>query len=1096
MLISTYISLSFCFLFLDLETLDLLGSLHLHLHFTLFSFVSHTSMQSQSIDDVINDNSKQLHSIYQLESESDEIPLEFKDSKYFSETDYINYLKQNKVDDNNTLKIITLNIANVLSKLSNLKLFINNLSDRSNKPSIIVLTETHLKDGINHGYSPKELTDILPGYKFFHRDRKIRGGGGVGVFVVDVLAGLVKVESMDVYEEEIFESITIRIPGINFEQRTKDLVLLSVYRQPKNDNVGRFLQLMNCWLTRYDKRTNEMCITGDMNLDLLKYEIHAQTAEYLDIMLSHSMLPVITRPTRIKHSSATLIDHIFLGLTNLTSGIICTEIAGSHGFTDHYPVFCTLKIRKDCTRPKKTVTSKYFTLDGHKNRREGLKNEDWSEIYAENDPNLIFNSFQNKYCTHYHDFLTIREYEAKWGEYRREPWMTNDILKKIKKRDRLIKQKERRNDYKQVRNEIVSDCRKAERSYLKKKISECWNDVKGHWNILKKVMGKINDKSDIPTAFQCGDTMISDKKEIANHMNDYYSKVGPDTNRSVGQSSKGPNFYLEKNKARMMETLMFEEFDINQVIEACRQINPKTSCDAFGLQQKVVLSDMDILAPIFTHLINCSVSAGIFPEGCKVSRVIPVYKQKGENYLCSNYRPISLIPVFSKILEKLVYNKIFHFLVRYQILFKSQYGFRKGHNTTHATIDFLQTIETAMLNNEFAIGVFCDLSKAFDTLDHEILLSKLDHYGIRGCWLSWFRSYLSNREQFVDMNGVRSEMKKITVGVPQGSILGPLLFLIYINDLPSALTKMIAIMFADDTNLVIRGKDLKELSKILNSELSSLSDYFCANKLKLNAGKTKLVCFRKKGSNFEPSDLSVTIDNQTLELGKNATFLGLTLDEHLTWEDHSIAVANKMARNNGILNRVKKFLPSSSLQTIYHSLIATHYQYGLEVWGGSKSKGMKRITGIQKKSVRVITKSHWLAHSEPRMKALRVLKVADQYQLQCSSLVFDMIKGFCPDIYKYRQLLNENRNSYGLRSTTQQPQNLRQLPNNTNQRTKNFANNGPHFWNELPEEIKISSTRKEFKSRTKRHLLEKYTTHCDCSNPLCRDRHFHTSALT
>ena len=256
-------------------------------------------------------------------------------------------------------------------------------------------------------------------------------------------------------------------------------------------------------------------------------------------------------------------------------------------------------------------------------------------------------------------------------------------------------------------------------------------------------------------------------------------------------------FYLTKNKERVNEQLMSGRFNEQDVLNACRLLHPKKSCDAYGLSQKVVLHDMDILAPMFVHLINCSLSSGICPDMSKLAKVIPVYKNKGENYLYTNYRPISLLPVFSKIMEKLVYNKIFHFLVRYEILFKSQYGFRRGRNTTHATLDFLKIVEAALKERELAIGVFCDLSKAFDTLNHEILLKKLDHYGVRGTAHMWFESYLNNRSQFVDLNGFKSTNLPLTTGVPQGSILGPLLFLLYINDLPSA-ANLECVIFADD----------------------------------------------------------------------------------------------------------------------------------------------------------------------------------------------------------------------------------------------------------------------------------------------------------
>ena len=438
-----------------------------------------------------------------------------------------------------------------------------------------------------------------------------------------------------------------------------------------------------------------------------------------------------------------------------------------------------------------------------------------------------------------------------------------------------------------------------------------------------------------------------------------------------------------------------------------------------------------------------------------------------------------------------MYNKIFHFLVRYQILFKSQYGYRKGHNCTQATLDFLQTIEAALQDNEYAIGVFCDLSKAFDTLDHEILLNKLDHYGIRGNWLSWLRSYLSNRKQYVDLNGVKSNPEKIPVGVPQGSILGPLLFLIYVNDLPASLDKLTPVIFADDTNLVIRGENLLDLVRTLNSDLATLNDYFKANKLKLNIDKTKMVCFRKKGSEFQEEDLLVTLDGIQLQRENAATFLGITIDEHLSWETHCNNVANKMARNAGILNRVKKILPTPSLRTLYNSLIFTHYSYGIEVWGGCQSKHLKRIIGIQKKSIRHVYKSQWLDHTEPRMKHLNSLKVNDQHYFQCLSLTFDMLKGHSPDIYNLMQEQNKNATQHSLRSATDRPGNLRLPSFNALQLKTSFLSSIPDLWNALPADIQNAATRKQFKSKLKRKILDNYHDKVSCQNPRCTDRRFH-----
>ena len=866
------------------------------------------------LNDVLNDDSKNLDNILLFDNndDDDDQPISPPVCHYLTETEYANTLTISKLSDSCHLKIVSLNIANLLSKLNYFKIFIGNLCNNLNKPNIIAVTETHLNDRQNHGYTKDELHHLIPGYKFFYRNRSNRRGGGVGIFVDDNLAGNLKVEAEDLFVNEVFETLTIRIPSIHLDHGKKDLVLQVIYRQPGNANTDAFLQSLQNWLNLYDKNSNEIIITGDMNLDLLKYQSHTPTSTYLDMLMSHYLTPIITRPTRIKHASATLIDHIFSKLTIIKAGILTSEIAGSHGFTDHYPVFCIIRVHNNLNKPLFKYTKSYFTPVGNEKRREKLNQVDWDNFYSEKDPNRAYQYFQETYSTIYHEWLTTKSYEVKWKNRLREPWMSYTLLQKMKKRDRLSKLSGRRADFKRLRNEITKDCRKAEREYYKKKIADSWNNIKEQWNVLRQVMGKTNNKSEFPAAFQHEGKWLLDKNQIANGINEYYSKVGPDTNKSVGKSSKDAMHYLKKNREKVTHQMLESNFTEEDVYNACQLLYPKSSCDAYGLSQKVILQDMDIIAPMFVKLINLSVSSGTCPDMSKVAKVIPVYKNKGENYLFSNYRPISMLPVFSKIVEKLIYSKISDFLVRYEILFKSQYGFRKGHNTTHATLDFLQTIESALKANEYAIGIFCDLSKAFDTLDHEILLTKLDHYGVRGTWLAWLRSYLTNRHQYVEMNGVKSDLAPITVGVPQGSILGPLLFLIYINDLPAAVNKLIPVLFADDTNLVIKGKNLSELITTINEELENLSDYFKANKLKLNAGKTKLVCFRKKGLKLDSSNLNIKLDETNLPFQKSATFLGITLDEHLTWEDHCNLVGNKMSRNTGVLNRVKKALPASS----------------------------------------------------------------------------------------------------------------------------------------------------------------------------------------
>ena len=610
-----------------------------------------------STSDVLIDVSKNLCNLLQSNNDEDydEAGLStLQENLYYTETEFTDF-----ISNVNNLTIVSVNIANLLSKLGSLKRFLNNVSLKGNKPDIVAITETHINDTTNHGYDKEGLTNIIPGYQFFHKGRKLKRGGGVGIFVSNDIKSEPKIcETTGKkvrFIEEQFENIVVRIPKCidsNSDDRKKDLVVATIYRQPNNENVGNFQDCIERLLMAIDKPNSEMVILGDMNLDLLKYENHLPTSQYLDIMTNHQTLPRIVRPTRIKNKSATLIDHIFTrdNPITLVSGIIDTELAGSCGYTDHKPVFTVLRARVPKKDRKATIVTSYFTQEGTQKRREGLRAQNWGMIIADTDPDTIYDDIVAIYGNHYHTNITKKTIKCSSKRVRREPWMTNDILADIRRRDRLAKIKDRRSDYKKLRNDIVAKIRRAERDFLHRQVQQSVGDMKKHWKILKNAINKTNNKEDITTEFLFQGQWIKDHQSNANYFNHYLANIGRETNESVGSAKLSSNHYLQKSKVRNEHSIFLSPVTAEDVLDVCKNLTPKTSMDPSGFKQSIVLQDADILAPVLAHLVNCSIEAGVCPSNSKLARVIPVYKQKGSKHLYDNYCPKLLLSTFSKII--------------------------------------------------------------------------------------------------------------------------------------------------------------------------------------------------------------------------------------------------------------------------------------------------------------------------------------------------------------------------------------------------------------------------------------------------------------
>ena len=355
----------------------------------------------------------------------------------------------------------------------------------------------------------------------------------------------------------------------------------------------------------------------------------------------------------------------------------------------------------------------------------------------------------------------------------------------------------------------------------------------------------------------------------------------------------------------------------------------------------------DLIIHPLRYVCQLSLSQGCFPYELKISKIIPLYKS-GDRTLFNKYRPISLLPLFSKVLERLMHDRLYDCLVKYSILYSFQFGFRKAHSTYMALTCILDKLHNALEKGEYAIGIFIDFRQAFDTVDHSILLQKLYHYGIRGVAYDWFCDYLKNRTQLVSYHNIQSNYADISCGVPQGSILGHLLFLIYINDVAFVSTQLFSVLFADDTNMFGTDNDLEALIVNVNTELEKNVKWLNANKLSLNIDKTHHMLFRNEMKVVKET-CKVYMNRQEISEDETTKFIGVIIDNRLNWKHHIDSICNKVSKNIGIILIARRVFNKTTLWSLYYSFIYPYCTSCIHVWGSAYKTHLQKLQILQKK---------------------------------------------------------------------------------------------------------------------------------------------------
>ena len=588
---------------------------------------------------------------------------------------------------------------------------------------------------------------------------------------------------------------------------------------------------------------------------------------------------------------------------------------------------------------------------------------------------------------------------------------------------------------------------------------------------------------ELPDFFLIDDNRVYNRKEIADGFNKFFVNVGPSFSDKIPQPADlSYRDYLNKN---INSRFTFEPVHLDDVIKIVQNLKTKASCGYDGLSTKILKYISLDVSPVLTVIINQSLFTGIFPDKLKIAKVLPLFK-KGKDNIFDNYRPISLLPSISKVIEKIVYRQLYDYFNENNLIYDSQYGFRQLHSTELAALEITDRISQNLDKGKLPITIYLDLSKAFDTLNHTILLEKLHYYGVKGTANNWFRSYLTDRKQFVSIENHQSDQMSLNTGVPQGSILGPLLFLIAMNDIHEASNKFHTVLYADDTSLIeplctfdatphSGAYDKQRISININNELQRVYDWLCVNKLSLNIPKTKFMIFHYRQRNITNFIPDIIINGNKIEHVAEFNFLGVVLDENLSFEPHINKIANKISRTLGTLSKLKRYLPQHTLVMLYNTLILPHLQYAILCWGYKTS----RLFKLQKRAMRTITLSKYNAHTEPIFKKLNMLKINEMYNISLLKFYFKFINKCLPKYFM--NILHYHEHPYSTR-TRDDPIHPR---TNTNSARKSVRNHLPNFLKNMPQAItdKITThSLASFSKYCKAYYINMYEYQCHIIN--------------
>ena len=949
----------------------------------------------------------------------------------------------NDIQFSNSIFLMNYNIRSFNSNFNEFSIF---LKDLQTLPDIIILTETWFMGN---------FSDSIDGYHGYHSNRNpdtSGNGGGVSVFIKKALLCKIYIE---LYEN----SPEIEVIHLKLNMNDSKIYhIIAVYRPPNNTLLNNYFEKIDSILEKISPRET-ILLAGDLNINGLCN--NSTNVNLNDIMASYSLLPHILLPTRPNSTGldGTQIDHIWSNIEQDTiSGVFNSMVTKS----DHFPSFVIFRLQTQKSYIRTTFRDHSETCLINLIDEISSFGSSFTTTTIHMEYNEKFNLFIKKIMDTYYKCCPLRTKTLSDSNIAK-PWIDNNIRNKIKRKHYLFK----RNKigaipfhvYNNFKLQTEKDINVAKKDYFQAKFANYRGDIKNTWKMTNKLLNKNTKSSHNDFSILDNDNIIYDEMKICELMNSYFVDVGQNLARGIQSTNADPCAYLPQWNGN---SFFFYPTDFDEICSLVSKFkNKRTSVDKLPIH--VLKLIIPLLAPILAQLFNESITTGTFPEALKTGCVIPLHKS-GSRSIRSNYRPITTLSVFSKIFEKLVHTRMISFIKKYNILPENQFGFQKNKCTGDAILEFIDNAYESLNKSKHLLTIFLDFSKAFDTISIDILLKKLEHYGFRNHINSWMQSYLTNRKQLVKINNTTSNTLVTKMGVPQGSTLGPLLFILYISDMQQSLSNMKVLHFADDSTLYFEINKNTTCNTLINRDLESLNNWLLANKLYLNIDKTKYMIIHNRG---RPPDLNLNIGGSLINRCNIHKFLGVYIDDQLNFRKHVETLNSKISRNLGVLRRIKFFVPLSVLKNIFYAFINSHYTYAITTYGFTNSLQMNKLKNLIDRSIKLI-----LDLDQFSLETCKRNKILNfQLALEFFSLV-KVQKVLCTQYHRY---FSDKMNNYQIHHNVNTRNNAHghlTLPHMNYSKCQNaFIYKASLHWNKIPLQLREITSPRKFKTQLKIHFL-------------------------